>query len=156
MKYGPSKMIGQRQPRNWPDYHKTWDLDNLFPSVRQSPLSGPFPLLTTLIIIWWFAFMIFSNLPFFFPSCMCAKSLQSCPTLCDPMDYSPPGFSVHGILQTRILKWVGRPSFRGTSWPRDWTCVFYVFCIGRQILYHSVQFSHSLPLNTANKNRKSH
>ena len=37
---------------------------------------------------------------------MCAKSLQSCPTLCDPMDCSPPGSSVHGILQTRILEWV--------------------------------------------------
>ena len=38
---------------------------------------------------------------------MHAKSLQSCPTLCGPMDYSPPGISVHGILQTRILEWVG-------------------------------------------------
>ena len=34
-----------------------------------------------------------------------AKSLQSCPTLCDPMDCSPPGFSVHGILQARTLEW---------------------------------------------------
>ena len=34
-----------------------------------------------------------------------AKSLQSCPTLCDPMDCSPPGSSVHGILQARVLKW---------------------------------------------------
>ena len=35
-----------------------------------------------------------------------AKSLQSCPTPCDPMDCSPPGFSVHGILQARTLEWV--------------------------------------------------
>ena len=35
-----------------------------------------------------------------------SKSLQSCPTVCDPMDCSPPGFSVHGILQARILAWV--------------------------------------------------
>ena len=35
-----------------------------------------------------------------------AKSLQSCPTLCDPMDHSPPGSSIHGILQARILEWV--------------------------------------------------
>ena len=35
-----------------------------------------------------------------------AKSLQSCPTLCDPVDYSLPGSSVHGILQARILDWV--------------------------------------------------
>ena len=37
---------------------------------------------------------------------------QSRPTLCDPMDCSPPGSSVHGILQARILKWVARPSSR--------------------------------------------
>ena len=35
-----------------------------------------------------------------------AKSLQLCPTLCDPMDCSPPGSSVHGILQARTLEWV--------------------------------------------------
>ena len=38
--------------------------------------------------------------------CVCTKSLQSCPTLCNPMDCSPPGSSVHGILQARILEWV--------------------------------------------------
>ena len=37
---------------------------------------------------------------------MCAKSLQSCPTVCDPMDCSPPGSSAHEILQARILEWV--------------------------------------------------
>ena len=47
------------------------------------------------------------------------------------MDYSPPGFSVHEILQARILEWVAVPSFRGSSWPRDWTCVSYNSCIGR-------------------------
>ena len=40
------------------------------------------------------------------PVLCCAKSLQSCPTLCDPMDYSLPGSSVQGILQARILEWV--------------------------------------------------
>ena len=39
--------------------------------------------------------------------CVCVFSVpESCPTLCDPMDYSPPGSSVHGILQARILEWV--------------------------------------------------
>ena len=42
----------------------------------------------------------------------CVKSLQSCPTLCNPMDCSPPGSSVHGILQARILVWVAMPSSR--------------------------------------------
>ena len=46
-----------------------------------------------------------------------AKSLQSCPTLCDLMDCSLPGFSIHGILQARTLEWVAMPSSRGSSHP---------------------------------------
>ena len=38
--------------------------------------------------------------------CNAAKSLQSCPTLCDPIDGSPPGSPVHGIFQARVLEWV--------------------------------------------------
>ena len=45
--------------------------------------------------------------------CVCPKSLQSCLTLCDPMDCSQPDSSVHGILQARILEWVATPSSRG-------------------------------------------
>ena len=60
---------------------------------------------------------------------MHAKSLQSCLTLCDPVDYSPPGSSVHGILQARILEWVAMSSSRGSSWLRDQTCVSCGFCI---------------------------
>ena len=57
-----------------------------------------------------------------FPSiCMCAKLLQSCLTLCDSMVCSPPGFTVHGILQARILEWVAMPSSRGSSWTRGGT-----------------------------------
>ena len=44
-----------------------------------------------------------------------AKSLQSCPTLCDPVDCSPPGSSVHRSLQTRILKWIATSFSRGSS-----------------------------------------
>ena len=47
--------------------------------------------------------------------------VQSCPTLCDPMNCSLPGSSVHGILQARILEWVAMPSFRGSSQSRDVT-----------------------------------
>ena len=50
-----------------------------------------------------------------------AKSLQSCLTLCDPMDCSPPRSSVHGILQARILEWVPVPSSRASLQPRDGT-----------------------------------
>ena len=48
---------------------------------------------------------------------------QLCPTLCDPMDCSPPGSSVHGILQARILEWVAIPFSRGSSQPKDLTQV---------------------------------
>ena len=48
---------------------------------------------------------------------------QSCPTVCDPMVCSPPGSSVHGILQARILKWAAMPFSRGSSQPRDGTQV---------------------------------
>ena len=48
---------------------------------------------------------------------------QSCPTLCNPMECSPPGSSVHGILQARILEGVVMSSSRGSSQPRDWTQV---------------------------------
>ena len=60
---------------------------------------------------------------------------QSCMTLFDPIDYSPPESSAHGILQARMLECVAMPSSRGSSWPRDWTCIFYVPSIGRQVLY---------------------
>ena len=56
-----------------------------------------------------------------FSNCMCssAKSHQSCLTLCGPVDWSLPGSSVHGILQSRILEWVAVPFSRGSSRPRD-------------------------------------
>ena len=48
---------------------------------------------------------------------------RSCPTLCNPMDCSLPGSSVHGIFQARVLEWVAIPFSRGSSWPRDRTWV---------------------------------
>ena len=45
---------------------------------------------------------------------------------CDSMDCNPPGSSVHGILQSRILEWVAIPFSRGSSWPRDLTELFYI------------------------------
>ena len=62
---------------------------------------------------------------------MRAKSFQSSPTLCDPMDYSLPGSSVYGILQARILECVAISSSRGSSQPRDQTHISYVSCIGK-------------------------
>ena len=53
--------------------------------------------------------------------CMGVLVSQSCPTLCDPMDCSPPASSVHGIFQARVLKWVAISSSRGSSRPRAGT-----------------------------------
>ena len=53
-------------------------------------------------------------------SCLVAKL---CLTLCDPMDCSPPGSSVHGIIPARILEWVSISFSRESSWPKDQNCV---------------------------------
>ena len=63
----------------------------------------------------------------------CGLVAQSCLTLHDPMDCSPPGSSVHGISQARILEWVAIPFSRGSSGPRDRT---RVSCSGRWVLSH--------------------
>ena len=58
--------------------------------------------------------------------CVCVLVAQSCPIPCNPMDCTPPGSSVHGILQARVLEWVAIPFCRGSSRPRNWT---WVSCI---------------------------
>ena len=64
---------------------------------------------------------------------ICAKSLQSCLTICDPMDCSPPGSSVHGVLQARILEWISISFSRGSSQPGDQTHVSHVSRICRWV-----------------------
>ena len=71
----------------------------------------------------------------FMCACVHAKSFQSCLTLCDPKDYSLPGFSVHGILQARILEWVAISTSRGSSQPRDQTLISHVSCTGKWVIY---------------------
>ena len=65
--------------------------------------------------------------------CCCCSVAKLCPTLCNPMDCSPPGFSVCRIFQARIPERVAIPFSRGSSRSRDWTHFSY---IGRRILYH--------------------
>ena len=60
-------------------------------------------------------------------TCVHAKSLQSCPTLCDPKDCSLPGSSVHSSLQARILEWVAVSSSRGSSRSKDLAHISYVY-----------------------------
>ena len=74
-----------------------------------------------------------------------AESLQSCPTVCGPMDCSPPGSSVRGILRARILEWIAMPSSRGSSqlWDRTW-----VFCI--TVRFFTTEPQGSLPMLPSN------
>ena len=65
-------------------------------------------------------------------SCVRAQSLQSCLTLCNPMDCRLPGFSVHGVFQVRKLEWVAISFSRRSSQPRDQT---HISCVDRWILY---------------------
>ena len=58
--------------------------------------------------------------------CMCVRA-RSCLTLCNAINNSPPGFSVYGIFQARILEWVAMSSSRGSSWPRDWIHNSFLF-----------------------------
>ena len=80
-----------------------------------------------------------SSLHFFIHSAFNATSVcvlvaQSCPTLCDPMDCSPPGSFVHEISKVRILEWVAISSSKGSSPPRDRTSVCFLHC--RWVLCH--------------------
>ena len=76
---------------------------------------------------------------------------QSCPTLCDPMDCSPPGSSVHGILQARLLEWVAKSFSRGSSWLRDQA---WVSCIASRDSLPSEPLAHqTAPLSDPNFQR---
>ena len=75
------------------------------------------------------------------PNVCCRSVAQSCLTLCNPMDCSPPGSSVHGVSQERILEWVAISSSRVSSWPRDRTHISF---IASSLLHWQVD---SLPLS---------
>ena len=84
--------------------------------------------------LWFFSFSfvlcwVFCNEQYNFV-CMYVLVAQLCLTLCDPMDCSLPGSSVHGILQARILEWVALSFSRGASGPRDWT---WVSCVAGRV-----------------------
>ena len=93
-------------------------------------------------------------------SCVCAKLLQLCLTLCNPLDPSPSGSTIYGILQARILEWVAIPSSKGSSRPRDlnlqllrllhWQAGFFTTSTSWEALslptnHQIIQTSHILP-----------
>ena len=71
-----------------------------------------------------------------------SEVIQLCLTLCDPMDYSLPGSLVHGIFQARVLEWVAISFSRGSSQPRDRTCVSCI--VGRRFYSLSHQSTSKL------------
>ena len=81
-------------------------------------------------------------------ACMLVKLLRSCLTLCDPMVCSPPGSSVHGILQTRLLERTATSSSGGSSQPRDWA---QVSCISYTITLKSLHMHGSHPCNASKR-----
>ena len=83
----------------------------------------------------------------FWVFCVMCRCAQSRPILCDPMDWNPPGSSVHWIFQARILDWVAIPFSRASSWPRDLTCVCCISCVDWQILFHCTTWHlwHTVP-----------
>ena len=89
------------------------------------------------LVLPWFLWCVHLKFSYTYPwdmkqsvGCLHVKSFQSCPTLCNPMHCSPPGSSVHGILQARILVWVAISSSRGSSPPRDRT---WVSCVAGRL-----------------------
>ena len=96
-------------------------------------------------------FVLSTKWPFIFKCCAWSLS-RLCLTLCDPMDCGPPDFSVHGILQTRILEWVAMHSSRASSQSRDQT---QVSCIaGRFFTTWATREAHSSLSNHINRQRK--
>ena len=80
---------------------------------------------------------------------VCAVTAQSCLTLCGPVDCSPRGSSVHGILQARVLEWVAMASSRGSSQPRDRTCISWISCTDGRVLTTSLScMGRSFPVST--------
>ena len=68
--------------------------------------------------------------------CMHATLLESCATICDPMDCNLSAFPVHGILQVRIWEWIAMPFSRSSCQSEDQILVSYISCNGRWLLYH--------------------
>ena len=115
-----SSGIRQIEFESWP-YHFSFIM-----SSRQS-LKIFYFLVFHLIELLWMRSRAFN-------ACMLSRFSQV--WLWDPVNCSPPGSSVHVILQARMLAWVAMPSPRGSSWHRDQPRVSYISCTGRRVPYH--------------------
>ena len=96
-------------------------------------ISLAFSMIQQMLAIWSLVSQPFLNQIYghrFFSYCACVCA-QSCPTLCDPMDCSLPGSSVHGISQVRTLAWIAITSSMETPPPRNQTHISCISCTGR-------------------------
>ena len=118
---------GSSQPRDPTQVsHVCREISNPVRGIQISP-SVSFRLTSCYFSLW--------CLSFIHNTCVCSVA-QLCRTFCYPMDCRPPGSSVQGIFQARILKRVAISYSRGSSWSRDWTSISCLSCTGRWILYH--------------------
>ena len=116
----------------WPECRQPGPFSAPFPSSNPQLFSFFCPLTNILFLL------LFSLLGLYTQERgeLHAKSPQSCLALCDSMDHSPPGSSVHEILQARILEWVVVPSSRVSSQPRESNPHLLLSWIDRWVLYH--------------------
>ena len=99
--------------------------------VREGYIPGLYPLLGHVYL-----FLVSLFIIFLLSIHECMLSHFSSVRLCDPMNCSPPGSSLHGILQAGILEWVVIPFSRGSCDSSNRTRIFYISHIGKQVLYH--------------------
>ena len=111
-----------------------WPASPFF-QLKQCPLGSPSPPCALPSFCWKHWGLLQLKLRLYLEHLLhcCCLVAKLCPTPCDPMDCSPPGSSVNGIPQVRILEGVAICFSKGYSQPRDRT---HVSCIGRQVLYH--------------------
>ena len=102
--------------------------------------------------LWWASKLTSQTLPLA-SICCCCFVIKLCQNLCNPVAYSSPGSSLHGISQTRILKRFTMPSSRGFSQPTDWTHVSCISCIARGfITTEPLEKPHQLAWHTPKSN----
>ena len=122
-----SKMRSMKMERKWPFTETRQTL--LLPAAQANIISAKACYGRTLERVWWES--LFTPMVFLPQAHACVRNGLVMSDFLQPIDYSPPGSSIHGILQARILGWVAMPSSRRSSRPRDQTRVSYVSCTGR-------------------------
>ena len=127
------------------DWWITWQL--WFQFFEQVPYVFSRKQFLVFIYRMWRLFKLLNYFFFFIVYAFMCMLIQLRPTLCDPMDCSPSGSSVHRISQARILECANISFSRGSSWARDWTWISCIFLIDGQILHHWATWEACIFLN---------